>query len=59
VTKQLQLGSCSFYYNVSQCLVVLLAKFDYKIRRGPLDRGTQIGVGWFSIEFAMCGNGAK
>jgi len=25
----------------------LPAKFNYEIRRGPLDRGAQTGVGWF------------
>jgi len=47
VTKLLQLGSGTFHWNVAQCLNSLPAKFDDKIRRGPLDLGTQTGVGLF------------
>jgi len=59
VTKRLKLGSSDFHSNVAQCLKSLPAKFDYEIRRSPLDREAQTAVGWFSIEFAMLylGNG--
>jgi len=51
VTKRLKPVSCSFYYNVAQCLNSLPAKFDSEIRSGSLDWGAQTGVVWFSIEF--------
>jgi len=44
VTKRLTLGSCIFHYNVAQCRNSLPAKFDYEIRRSPLDTGAQTGV---------------
>ena len=61
MTKRVKLGSCSLYYNIAKCLNSLPAKFDYEIRRGPLDRMVQTGVGWFSIEVATLylGNGAR
>jgi len=48
-----------FYSNVAQCRTSLPAKFDYEIRRGPLDRGADLcGV---VSDFAMLyfGNGAR
>ena len=48
VIKRLQLGSCSFYSNVAQCLTSLPAKFDCKIRRGPSIWGLKLGWKWFS-----------
>ena len=48
VTKRLQLGSCSFRWNVEPNALTLPAKLDDEIRRGPLDLGAQIRVQWFS-----------
>jgi len=37
-----------FSLNVARCFNSLPAKFDDKLRRGPLDLGAQSRVGWFS-----------
>jgi len=48
MTKRLKIGLCSLHYNVAQFLNALPAKFDDKIRRGPLDMGVQSTVGYYS-----------
>ena len=41
-----------FSLNVAQCLNSLPGKFDYEIRRGPLDRGAQTGVVFDRVQFS-------
>ena len=48
-----------FYSNVAQCRTSLPAKFDYEIRRGPLDRGAQIGCAVSDFVMLYLGNGAR
>ena len=49
MTKLLKLVPCDFQRNVALCPTCLPAKFDYEIRRCPLDQGTPtIGWGGFS-----------
>jgi len=51
VTKWLKRGSCSFHYNVAQRISSLPAKFNNEIRKGPLDRGLELG--WVVFDLAM------
>jgi len=53
VIKWLRLGSRSFNENVAQYRIALLAKFDYEIRRGPLDQGLKLVWGGFWLRNAI------
>ena len=56
------LFSCALeIFLLTYLLSSLPAKLDSEIRRGPLDREAETGVGWFSIEFATLylGNGVR
>jgi len=51
-TAGLKLGSCSFHYNVVQCLSSSPAKFDDEIRRGSLNWGLKLGWGGLCLRNA-------
>jgi len=53
VTKRLRLGSCSFYYYVSQCFSALPAKLDYEIWRGFHDWMLKLVYGGFWLRDAI------